>query len=132
MCAFHARRHKTGGNDGGFDQPQVVAGKVVDFGQVADFGHRAQVYAGEAQDGAVDDAEVGFDGRLRSGRVAVLAAHAQVDRDVEHARSFGEVHAQEEDVAPAAVGEIHAHRRRLAQDGEESVVAWLGQFRADT
>ena len=47
------------------------------------------------------------------------AAHAQVNRDIEHARAFGKIHAQEKDVAPAAVGQVHAHGRGLAQDGVE-------------
>ena len=75
----------------------------------------AQVDAGQAQERLVDHAEIGFDRRARR---RVAAAHAQVDRDVEDARAFGIVHAQEEDVAPGAVAEVHAHRRRFLEDRE--------------
>ena len=62
------------------------------------------------------------------GGVRAGAAHGQVDRDVEHARAFREVHAQEEDVAPAAVRQVHAHGRGFAQDGVERAASARQQF----
>ncbi len=47
--------------------------------------------------------------------------HAKVDRDVQHLRAFRKIHAQEENVAPAAVGQVHAHGRGFAQDGVSAV-----------
>ena len=52
----------------------------------------------------------------------VAAVDAQVDRDVQDPGAFGIVHAQEEDVRPAAVREVQPHRRALDQDREERVV----------
>ena len=40
----------------------------------------------------------------------------EVDGDVEDLGSLGVVHAEEEDVAPAAVGEVHADGRALAEN----------------
>ena len=42
--------------------------------------------------------------------------HGQIDRDVQHLGTLGEVHAKEKDVAPAAMGEVHAHRGAFPQD----------------
>ncbi len=47
--------------------------------------------------------------------------HAEIDGDIEHARALGKIHAEEKDVAPRAVREIHAHRRALAQDRVRAV-----------
>ena len=113
--AFHSRRDDARRDDGGLEQAEVVAGVVEDFGQVGDLGDRAEVDADQAQHRLVDDAEVGFDGRARRG---VAPVHRQVDRDVEDARAFGEVHPQEEDVAPAAVREVHAHGRGFVEHRE--------------
>jgi hypothetical protein len=55
----------------------------------------------------------------RGPAVVLLPAHAQVDGDVEHARAFGEIHAQKEDVAPAAVTEVHTHGGGFVKDGKE-------------
>ena len=65
-----------------------------------------------------DHAQVGLDRRARRG---VAAVHAQVNGHVEHLGPFGVVHAQEEDVAPAAVREVHPHGRAFAQDGVGAV-----------
>ena len=61
----------------------------------------AEVHAGQAQDRFVNHAQIGFDRRPRRG---VAAMHAQVNGDVQHPRAFGKIHAQEENVAPAASG----------------------------
>ena len=85
---------------------------------------RLQIDAGQAQHRLVDHAEPGFHGRL--GRAC--AAHAQVDGDIQHARAFGIIHAQEKNVAPAAVRQVHADRRGFAQDGEQAVRSGCEQF----
>ncbi len=101
------------GDDRRLEQAEVVLGEVEDLGQAGDVGGGAQVDAGQAEDRLVDDAQVGLDRRARSG---VAAVDAEVDGDVEHPGALGVIHPQEEDVAPAAVGEVHADRRPLAQD----------------
>jgi hypothetical protein len=126
--AFHSGRHHAARDHGGFEQPQVIAREIEDLGHGGDFGDGAQIHAHQAQHRPVDDPHPGFHGRLGNRRVRARA-HAQIHRDVEHARAFGEIHAQEKDVAPAAVAEVHAHRRRLAQDGIEAARA-PQQFRA--
>ena len=117
--AFHARRHDAAGDHGGLQQAQIVAREIEDLGDRGDVGRGLQVDAGEAQHGLIDDAEVGLHRRLRHGIRRGRAAHGEIDGDVQHARAFGEIHAEEEDVAPAAVGQVHADGRGLAQDGEE-------------
>ena len=113
--AFQPGRNDAGGDHGRLEEPQVVLGEVEDVGQGGDVGLALQVDACEAEDGLIDDAEPGLDGRLRLG---VAATDAQVDRDVEHAGPLGKIHAQKEDVAPAAVREVHADRGPFDEDGE--------------
>ena len=46
--SFDARRDNPGGDKGGFEEAEVVFGKVEDFGKGADFGAGLEVDAGEA------------------------------------------------------------------------------------
>ena len=48
---------------------------------------------------------------------------AQVDRYIEHPGAFREVHPEEEDVAPAAMGQVHPYGGALAQDRMRRVAA---------
>ena len=41
---------------------------------------------------------------------------AEIDGDVEDACALGEIHAEEKNIGPTAVGEIHAHRGALAEE----------------
>ena len=52
--------------------------------------------------------------------VCVPPVHAEVDGHIQHFGALGKIHAEEEDVAPAAVGEVHADGRALAQHRIES------------
>ena len=126
--ALDARRDDSGGDDGGFEQAEVVLGEVENFGERADLSGGFQVDAGEAQDGLVDDAEVGFDGRFGG---IIAAMDGEIDGDVDHAGSLGEVHAEEENIGPGGVGEVHADGGAFAEDGEE-VVVLLEEFGANT
>ena len=47
--------------------------------------------------------------------------HAEVDGDVEDLGTVREVHAEEDDVTPRAVGEVHADGRLFAEDGVGAV-----------
>ena len=116
--ALDPRRHDARGDDRGLQQAQVILRKVEHLAQGRDLGRGAQVHTDEPQHGLVDDPEVGLDGRPHL-RGAVRPAHAEVDGDVQHPGALREVHAQEENVAPAAVGQVHPHRRRLVEDGEQ-------------
>jgi hypothetical protein len=115
--AFQSRRHDPRGDQPGFEQSQVVLGEIEHLGQRSHVGPGPQVHAGQPQHRL---------GRSRAGRprsaarLRVPAADAQIHRDVQHPRAFGKVHAQEENVAPGAVRQIHAHRRPLPQDGNRS------------
>ena len=73
--------------------------------------------------------KIGFNRRFGCRGTPILA-HAEINRSIDHPRAFREIHAQEKNVAPAAVGQIHAYRRRFAQDGEEAIVDALRKFRA--
>ena len=129
--ALHPRRHDAGCDYGGLQQSQIIACEVENFGDGGDFGSGLEIHAGQPENRLVDHAKVGFHRRFGIGRTA-LAADAQIDRHVEHARAFGEIHAQEKDVAPRAVGEVHAHRRGLEQDRKERLGGVASQeFRAD-
>ena len=125
--ALHAGRHDAGRDQGGLEQAEMVAGKVEDLGEGCDFGARLQIDADQPQNGPVDDPKValyrGAGLRLRLTR----AMHAQIDGDVQRARAFGEVHAQKEDVAPAAVRQVHAHGGGFAQEGEKTAAEGAAQ-----
>ena len=123
--ALDARRHEAGGDDRRLQQAEIVAAEVEHLVEFAHLGCGLEVDARQADDGFVDDAEIRLDRRARAG---VAAVHAEVDGDVEHARALGEIHPEEEDVAPAAVGEIHAHGRALAQDRMRRVAAGAQQL----
>ena len=56
----------------------------------------------------------------RRPRAGVAAVDAQVDREVEHPRALGIVHAEKENIRPAAVRQVEPHRRALAQDRVEA------------
>ena len=97
-------------------RPEVVAGEVEDLGQAGDVGRGAQVDADQAQHRLVDHAEVGLDRRLGRG---VAAAHAEVDRDVEHPRRPRGSPCRGRRCRSSAVGEVHPHGGALAQDRED-------------
>ena len=100
------------------EQAQIILGEIEHFRQLRDVRRRPEIDADQAQHRLVDHAQIDFDGRPWA---RIAAAHAQVDRDIEDPRAFGIIHAQEENVAPGAVGQVHAHRRSLAQDRERAV-----------
>ena len=110
---FDARRHNARGDDRRLQQAEVVLRKVEYLSQVGDVRCRPQVNADQAEQRLFDHPQVGLDGRARR-RVAPV--YAQVNGDVEHFGPLGEIHAQEEDVAPAAMREVHAHWRALTQN----------------
>ena len=96
---------------------------------MGDLRRRAQVHAGQAQDGILDHAQIGFDGRFWP-RIATV--HRQVNRHIQHFRAFGIIHRQKENVAPAAMGQVHPHRGAFAQQGIGAVAgAAAQQFRAN-
>ena len=112
-CAFHAGRHDSARDHGGLQQSKVVAGEIEEFGKGSNLGGSLQIHADQAEHGLIDHAEPGFN--RRRGR----PTHGQVDRDIENASAFGEIHPQKENVAPSTVSQIHADRRSLVQDGEQ-------------
>ncbi len=113
--AFDTRRHDARGDDSGFEEAEVIAGEVEDFVEVGDVSGRAEVNAGEAQHRLVNDTQIRLDRRARRG---VASVNAEVNRDIEDARAFGKIHAEEEDVGPTAVREVHADRGSLTQERE--------------
>ena len=56
---------------------------------------------------------------------------AEVHRDIEDAGALREVHAEEEDIAPRRMRQVHAHGSAFAQDGEGAVSSGGEQFRAE-
>ena len=111
--ALDPGRHKARRDDRRLEQPEVVATEIKDIVDRRQLRLRAEVDAREANHRLRDHPEVGLDRRAR-GRVA--AVHTEVDGDIQHPRALGEIHPQEEDVAPPAMGEVHAHRRELPQE----------------
>ena len=61
---FDAGRHDAAGDDARFEQTEIIAGEVEDFGDGRDVGGSAQIDAGQADHRLVDDAEPSFDRRL--------------------------------------------------------------------
>lgn len=127
-AAFDSRRDDSAGDDGGFEQSEIILGKVEHFGELGDFGGGAEVDGGQSQDRVVDDTEEGLDGRAWGG---IEAMDGEVDRDIEHASAFGEIHAEEEDVAPAGVAEVHADGGLFAEDGVDAGGVAACEFGAD-
>ena len=126
--SLDARRHDARGDHRRLQEPEVITGEVEHLAQVRDLGGRGEVDAREPQHRAVDHPQIGLDRRLGGG---ITAVHAQVDRHIEHPRPLGIVHAEEEDVAPAGVREVHPHGRRFAEQRKGAVLAAGEQFRAD-
>ena len=56
---------------------------------------------------------------------------AEVHGDVEDLRALGEIHAEEKDVAPRGVREVHAHGRQLAENRVGAVGRTLEQLGAE-
>ncbi len=54
-------------------------------------------------------------------RGIIRCAHGEIDRHVDDPGAFRVVHAEKENIAPAAVSEVHAHRSRLAQDRKNRI-----------
>src|ERR1700675_697635 len=54
----------------------------------------------------------------------------QVDGHIEDARHLGKIHAQEKDVAPAAVAEVHADGCGFVEDWKWGSLRSLKKFRA--
>lgn len=117
-ASLDARGDDAAGDDGGLEEAEVVLGEVEDLREGGDVGGAEEVHRGEADDGFLDDAEVGGDGWAGGG---IAAVDAEIDGDIEDLGALGEVHAEEEDVAPAAVGEVHPDGGFLAEDGEGAV-----------
>ena len=46
----------------------------------------------------------------------MATSHGQIDRRINHLRAFGEIHAEEKDIAPAAVRKVHADGRAFAKN----------------
>ena len=111
--AFHAGRNDAAGDDRRLEQAEVIFGEIEHVGQVRDVGGGAEVHAGQAQHRFIHHAQIGFDRRPRGG---IAPMHAEVDRDVQHLRALGIIHAEKENVAPAAMRQVHAHRGAFAQD----------------
>ena len=121
--AFDTRRHEARRDHRRLEQPEIVAAEIEHLRQIADFGAGFQIDADQPDHGAVDHAQIRFDGRLRR-----LARPIRGRRD-QWTRSgrapLGIIHAEEEDVAPAAVGQVHAHRRGFVQNRERTAAGAL-------
>ena len=128
-AAFDARRDDAAGDDGGFEEAEVILGEIEDLGELRDLGRGTEVDAGESEDGVINDAEESLDGRAWRG---ITAMDGEVDRDVEDPGAFRIIHAEEENIAPAAMAEVHAHRGAFAQDGIDAGGVAPGQLRSDT
>ena len=122
--ALNPRRHQSGGDDGCLEQPKVIAPEIEHLVERVHLGGRFEVDAGQPDDRFIDHAEVRFDRRPRAG---VPAVHAQVDGNVEDPCALGKIHPKEENVAPTAMGQVHAHWGALAQDGVGGVAASRAQ-----
>jgi len=110
------------------EEAEVVLGEVEHVAQRGDVGGGPKIHGREPEHRFLEHPQPGADRRARGG---IASVHAEVDRDVQHLRALGEIHAEEEDVGPRGVGQVHAQRRLLAQDGEGPVGGLLEQFRTD-
>ena len=127
--ALDAGRHDAAGDHRRLEQAEVVFGEIEHLVEAGNFRRAAEIHAGEAQHRLVDHAQAGLH---RRSRFLVAAVDGEIDGDVEHFRALRIIHAEEEDVAPAAVAEVHAHRRALAQHRIEAGGGIAGgEFPAD-
>src|SRR5581483_301240 len=105
-------------------------GKVKHLRQVTDVGGSAQVDTDQPEHRFFDHPQVRFDRWFRS---CIPPVHAQIDRNVQHLGAFGEIHAKKENVAPAAMRQVHAHGGALSKDRVGAVAGVANQqFRAET
>ena len=112
-CAFNPWRNQAAGNNSGLQQPQIIARKIKHFRNGGDCNAGIQIHAHQSQQWLVDDAQIGF--HRRFWRLVGTPTHLQINRDVQYARPFREVHAEKENVTPAAMRQVHPHRRCLFQ-----------------
>ena len=126
--AFQTGGDDAGGDDGRFEEAEIVAAEVEHLLEFVDFDAGVEVDTDEPDDRPIDDAEVGFDGRLG----ALGSVKGEVDGDIEDAGPLGQVHAEEENVAPAAVAEVHADRGGFMQDGSGRAGRCGQEFAAET
>jgi hypothetical protein len=127
--ALDARRHDAAGDDRRLEQAEIVLREIEHLVEAGNLRGAAEVHAGEAQHRLLDHAQAGLD---RRGWFPVAAVHGEIDRNVEHFGALGIVHAEEEDITPAAMREVHADRGALAQDGIKSARGIAPKkFRAD-
>lgn len=125
---FDARRHNAAGDDGGFEKAEIILRKIKNIGEAGDVRSRAEVHAGQAQQRLVNDAQIRFHRRAGTG---VASVHAEVNRNVQDLGAFGIIHAEEENVAPAAMREVHAYGRAFAENRIGAVRAGMKQFAAE-
>ena len=119
--SLHSRRNDSACDHARFQQTQVIASKVEDLGNRRNVGGGAEIDAGQANDRLIDDAEPGLDRRTGLREAIVGPADRKIDGDVDDPRALRKVHTEEEDVAPAAVREVHPDGCGLAQDRESRI-----------
>src|SRR5437762_7505279 len=95
---------------------------------MAYIGVSAEVNTHQTQDLLVNGAKISFDRRTRLG---IAAMDRQINGDVEHFGAFREIHSKKKNVAPTAMGEIHAYGGALAQNRIRAVGAGFEQLRAE-
>ena len=126
--AFDARRNNAGRDHGRLEQAEVVFREVKDVAQRADVGRRAEIDGCQAQHRLIDDPQPCADRRAWSG---IAAMDAEIDGDVDDLGALGEIHAEEENVGPRRVRQVHAHGGQFAEDRESAVGAALEQLGPD-
>ncbi len=116
--ALERRRDQPRGDHARLDQTEVVVAEVEQLVERRHVLAGVQIHAGQTQERLGEDAAVRLDGRAR---LRIAPEDAEIDRQVQDPRAFGEIHAQEEDIGPAAVRQVKPHRRALDQDRKEAV-----------
>src|ERR1035438_1503137 len=101
-----------------FQQAEIVAGKVEDFGNGGDVGGSLQIDTGQPYYRLVNHPEPSFDWRLRMRKGLTLSTDSEIDGYIDDTCPFREIHSKEENIAPSAVREVHADGRDLTQNRE--------------
>jgi hypothetical protein len=127
--AFDAGRHETRSNDSGFEETEVIFREVEDLGEIGNVGRGTEIDTGQAQHGLFDDSQISLDWRTRR---SISAMHTEVDRDIQHPRALGKIHAQEKNVAPTAVRQVHPHRSPFAENRISAVRRAFQEFAPET
>ena len=107
-----SRRHDSGGNNGRFEQAQVIFSEIKNLPQTFDPGRCPQVHGPQSDHRLIDDSHLNLD---RWSRLILPTVGPKVYRDIENLCAFWIIHPQKKDIRPPCVGQVHPDGGSLAE-----------------